>query len=255
LPYQKVKIFYHIQNQLIMKRSAYFLLLTATLFLTSCATVYRPNMTPTPLFTEKGQVAFEGAYSRDGINVSAAAAVAPNFSLMLNGQFNKDAKRGGGTVDNFPANGNYGEFGLGFYQKVEEKFVFETYLGIGRGRMEDQSKIVDNIYKESFQYNKFFLQPNLGLRMSEDFDLIFTPRIAYVTGTYANYDTQLPTDADKSKQNFFSLEPTLTMAYGTKQWKGYFQGGLNWNKDFIAQTSLFNIGAGLKYTFLAKAKK
>jgi hypothetical protein len=238
-----------------MKRSAYFLLLTATLFLTSCATVYRPNMTPTPLFTEKGQVAFEGAYSRDGGNISAAAAVAPNFSLMLNGQFNRNAQRGGGTLDKFPTNGSYGEFGLGFFQKVQEKFIFETYLGIGKGIMKDQTALIDRAYNVSFQYNKFFLQPNLGIRANEDFDLIFTPRVAYVSGEYEFSDPQFPTDADKSKQNFFSLEPTLTMAYGAKQWKGYVQAGLNWNENFIAQTSLFNIGAGLKYTFLAKAKK
>jgi hypothetical protein len=107
----------------------------------------------------------------------------------------------------------------------------------------------------SFQYNKFFLQPNLGIRASEDFDLIFTPRVAYIGGNYEFSDLTPPVNINKSKENFFSLEPTVTLAYGSKQWKGFVQGGVNWNKKFISETSLYNIGAGVKYTFLAKARK
>jgi hypothetical protein len=234
-----------------MKRIVFFCALCAIL-LSSCATVYRPNMTATPLFTEKGQVALEGAYSRDGVNVSAAAAVSPAIAVMATGQFNRNARRN--NLDRQPANGNYGEIGVGYFKKVKNKFIVETYAGFGKGNMTDYAQPVDQVYEEKLDFSKIFVQPNIAYRV-DDFDFIFTPRVAYVIGTYKGRDSDIvgtALDATKKVQ-FFSAEPTLTLAYGSSKFKGYFQGGININKyGFI--TSLYNIGVGIKYNFQLKSK-
>ena len=229
-----------------------------TILLTSCATVYRPNMTTTPLFTEKGQVALEGAYSRDGVNLNAAMAVAPAVAIMVNGQINQNTKRSGGLFDSSPSNGRYGEFGVGYFKKMKDQLIFETYVGAGQGFMNDKSKLVDTEYPESLKYNKFFVQPNLGWRPSPSFDLIFAPRLGYVKGDYQGSSIIVNGINEKAKVDFLTLEPTLTLAFGNKQFKFYMQGGVNYTYNthdandrlkYSTISSLYNLGVGLKYNF------
>ena len=221
----------------------------STLLLGACAKVYKPPTAATPLFTEKNQIALEGSYSRAGINFSAAASVSPQLAVMFNGQYNNGTQKET-IIDKQPASGSYGEFGIGYFKKVNDNFIFETYGGYGLGKLADTYQLIDKVHEESFKYNKVFLQPNLDLKTGP-VDFIFTPRFAYVFGNYTGdliavngvFNPDL-----SQKINFFSAEPTLTIAMGNEKLKGFMQGGMTFNKYSII-TSSYNIGGGIKYKF------
>lgn len=218
--------------------------------LNACAKVYRSNMTPTPLFTQKGQSQVEAAVSRNGVNVSAAAAVSPSIAVMANGQF--VIKNKTSSFDNYPARGSYGELALGYFRPLKNNWVVEGYLGAGFGSLRDTIQPIDASYPERLDYNKLFLQPNIGYR-KEYSAVIFTPRVGYVFGKYRGIDYSIVgEDRDIPKNiSFLSVEPTVTFEFGNKRLWGYTQFGMNFNK-YTTISSLYNIGVGVKYRFSFK---
>ncbi len=245
-----------------MKKIFFISSVFSAILFSSCATVYRPNMTATPLFTEAGQVNLEAAYSRDGINASAAMAVAPSIAVMTNGQFTLGTKRIV-AFDQNPTNGNYGEVALGYFKKVSDVFIFETYTGMGIGKLSDEATIGNSHpLREEFKYNRFFLQPNIGFRINKNFDLAFTPRLAYVSGDYFGSNLfDLFEDGKKAAIKFISFEPTFSLAFGGQNLKGYLQAGINTplsqskTYNYTAIYSIYNMGIGVKYNFSFRTKK
>ena len=227
----------------------------STLLLGACAKVYKPPTAATPLFTEKNQIALEGSFSRAGSNFSAAASLTPQLAIMFNGQYNNGTQKES-VIDKQPASGRYGEFAVGYFKKVNDNFIFETYVGYGLGRLADGYKIIDLVHEESFKYNKVFLQPNFDLRTGM-VDFIFTPRFAYVFGNYTGdlipiNEVVNPDVAQKI--TFFSAEPTLTIAAGNEKVKVFTQVGVNFNKYSVI-SSLYNVGIGAKFKFSTKRDK
>lgn len=198
----------------------------ASLFITSCKSVYQPNAVNTPLFNNAGEV----RASVDAQNVQLAYAVTDHAGVMVNGFRVKENSED----NNINGSGGLVELGFGYYTRVRP-FIFETYVGGGMGSVQFSELRTQNNettrYTFEAQGTRFFIQPSFGLG-SRFFDIALTPR--FVMGKYyrvsTNYSTQDQIDGkfyqvDQPLWTF--IEPAITVRGGYQWIKLQVQFGLS----------------------------
>lgn len=245
-----------------MKKNQIFYLLiviTVVLTITSCSSVYMPNIPATPMFKNQGEGYLAAHINTKGnISANAGIAVTDHIAILANGS---SVDRGLKSDNHFKQRSAEGA--LGYYTKMGKRKlqVLEFYAGYGVGNIRDidqRATIIGYAPVESrlIDYNKIFVQVNYSSTKKSKIKLfgeqrelnygtaIRLSRVGMTNFTINNIET------DK-EENLF-IEPVfftrlqlvkgLQLQYTT----GYFIGVVN-NKYLKSGNSAFTFG--LTYNF------
>jgi len=207
------------------------LLSCITFILGSCAPAYVPNTVNTPMFSNKGDIQVNLNAGISGFDPQLSYAVTDKLGIMLNGSF---ANSTSDSSVNFHKH-QFIEIGTGYYTKIGTSGRFETFGGLGYGKVKAEydndlwqsHADVDNI--------RIFIQPSIGVA-SDVFDGSLSSRFVFIN---------LYKDSNESYGLF--AEPALTGKLGYKYVKAVLQLGLSIplnadNIDFNYQPLLFSVG-------------
>lgn len=193
------------------------LLICATL--TGCSPVYYvPNTQNVPVIKEKGQTnlsfGFNSSESTEGFELQGAYGLTDKIALQLNTDWVK-ASEGSSK-----GSGHLVELGPGYYKKLSEHFVFETYglLGFGSLKYEENNNSFQEI---SAKFIRLGVQPSISFT-SKYFIASLSGRLANlnynsVSGNY--YDV----DYLKANNSYWLIEPALTLQGGFEEVKLFLQ--------------------------------
>lgn len=207
------------------------------IIISSCSPIYVPTSINTPLFEEAGEVQFSGYTGTHQLQARIAYTPVNHIGLMFNTAFNNHR-----YLDWFYNDkSTFFELGIGYYSKLSENFVFETYGGYGKGTMQ-YSDYYDQI--DIYDVQKIFLTPAVGF-VSEYLDVGFSLR-------YLNYTSF--NDSENLNSDF--IEPCMTLKAGVDNIKLISDFGVSLNLGnnikVLNWPIFFNFGAQLS---LFKNKK
>ncbi len=140
----------------------------------------------------------------------------------------------------------YFESGLGYYSKVSDLSRFNIHIGFGRGKSKTTSDVgfSDEYYlTEEGTYNKYFIQPMLGLSYY-NFEIGGSFRFSYVDFFYFKSNGEV---SKNHKSNFF-LEPSTFLNYSWLNFKIQFQLGVSFHRG-TNQFDYSGVYAGLGLIF------
>jgi hypothetical protein len=231
------------------------LVLIATLIIsTSCKVMYIPNSLNVPLFNEKHEFkANVGFY-----DYQLAYSLTKNIGLLANGYVrNYNFLGSSGTSDlNYSTSRNLFEGGIGYFKTLGEGFIYETYIGAGKGKVAynglENGISSGGTYNYSADFQRFFIQPSIGF--SQDIvDVAFSLRVVDLSFNHVktDYTQQMLVDDNINgldQVNFIFIEPAITFRIGYK-W-GKFQTQLVYSNKMNAeplnyQKFCFNIGLSI----------
>lgn len=209
-----------------MKKSQLFLAFvsfTAVFLFPRCGiTLYVPNTVNSPLLGEKGDYRFNAGFVTQApeitVDVQGAYGITNHFGILANTSFmsgNDDYNSEKNShVLLEAAAGAFTPFGM---TDADWKMGrLEIYGGYGVGWAEDN----ENGYQYKGNYNRFFIQPAIGLRQKV-VDFSFSPRMAFIN--YSNYKSTDPNDLVDASLGFTTFEPTATVSLGYKKGRVYLQ--------------------------------
>jgi hypothetical protein len=208
---------------------------------TGCVTLYKPNVTHSPMLTEKGQGHASTSVGITGCslaNIQADYAVNDHVGIMANGMYHyrsnnvfTDTELGTQKLNIL-----YGEAGLGMFDKIgESKSMFmQCYTGGGYGKSEARIDVTYNPYpRVTADFYGFFIQP--GFLFTRRFiDMGVDMRFKYVklynieSIDYQAFDWW-ENNFDVANQldlEFMLFEPSFTFSGGGEHIRGIFQTGL-----------------------------
>ena len=253
-----------------MKRS--LLYLAPLLAIIGCSPVfYSPSSQHIPLLSEENEFTASASYiiaeSTESMALKTAYALSPHWALMGGGSFHFK-----GDADNTAASGHggYVEAGGGYFKRLGEKFVFETYGLVSFGGMNNRfpqsvANHPNTNGKITADLLGFGVQPAFGFK-SRYFDAALSlkmSRIHYmnIQGSLVtqNRDQEIPAsqqDYLSGHRNNFLLEPAITVRAGSEFLKLEFQTGASINlnhSDFPQDGSWVSLGliyrlSGLRQT-------
>ena len=219
-------------------------------FLSACtSSYYMPNVQNVPLHSEKDQVTFNGtigtSFEVESFDLQGSYAFHDEFAAMVNGQYARGGQNNGDRDNS--GNGNMLEAGIGYYNPLSSKLIFETYLGGGTGSVINQ---YGNGARSKVGLRKIFVQPQIGFK-SKYFDMAFSYRFNWLGVGNTDVIGLLPEDeiADFNDvtnlgTNLF-IEPAITMRVGNDPIKLQAQivssrsiRDLNFNQEYV----VFSVG-------------
>lgn len=230
----------------------YFLLLTSIL-VSSCSSIYIPNVPNTPMLTKAGELHASGHISLKGnVSVNSAYALGDHLGVLFGGSLmnsntsKKDFKQ------------NLIEMGTGYFTTfgADNKRILEVYAGYGKGNSDLVFKdrtlngpVVTETQKTSF--DKYFMQVNYSSKDKKNLKL-FKHNFPLNYGTalrvsYANMNNfQLNGVAHQTEDNIF-LEPVFyTRMRLNNIWQLQYTSGSNFglkNRKYLtAGYSVFTLG-------------
>jgi hypothetical protein len=196
-----------------MKKVQIYVLGIVSIYLSSCAPAYVPNVINTPMLSNKGEFQASVHSGTSGVDPQFAYAVTDNIGIMLNGSF----------MNRVDTAEDYGDFhkhqfyevGIGYYKKIGQFGRFETFGGYGFGKI--KTNFDSNLWEWSsdVRTNRYFIQPAIGFSNSF-FDGSFASRIVVV---------DLKQDSYRNTAMF--LEPVITAKLGYKYVKWMVQMGFS----------------------------
>lgn len=243
-----------------------FLLLSMTMMvLTGCKVMYIPNVENVPLLKEKME--FRGNFGLQ--NYQVAFAPTNHLGIMSNAYVRKrdwEPSMGDSSTYKYKysTSNTLVEAGSGYFTKLGEDGIFESYAGGGGGSMffdwttfKNDSQIAHRQFKTN--YTKVFIQPAIGLSMN-NIDFAFSVRwtgIKFSTSDtlrYTNLALENMQINDLSKPFYSFIEPALTLRFGFKYVKFQMQTllSLKTNKDPLfyfpfTQTFTLHINIAKRY--------
>jgi hypothetical protein len=210
-------------------------ILLFTIAFTSCSPEYIPNMVNSPMFTNAGEFQATIATGNSNFDAQTAVAITNHLGIMVNGSYGNETSD---STDNFHKH-SFIEAGLGYYEKIGEKFRYELYGGYGFSEVEGYFKnaFVNEI--SNARYNRFFIQPGIGISTGI-YDGSFSPRFAIVQMNPKGSDFQI------GDYNVF-FEPVITSKIGYKYVKFIAQFGISLplsdqDLNYDYQVFIFNFG-------------
>lgn len=242
-----------------MKR---LLLSIATIpLITACSPVfYSPSSQHIPLLTEENEFSASASYitaaSTESMAVKAAYSISPRWALMAGGSSHF---RGETSPTTSSGGGGYVEAGGGYFTKISQKFVYETYGLLGFGSMDNRfPQSVSNYPNTNGRIKasllSFALQPSIGFK-SRYFEAALSTRTSLINyGNIRghlitqNVDQQSPSSQQEylaDRRNNFLLEPALTLRGGLGSLKLELQTGVSVNlsnPDFPQDASWVSLG-------------
>lgn len=225
-----------------------------TLVVYSCAPAYIPNAVNTPMLKNKGDLKIGGSLGTSGADLNSAYALTNNIGIMINGSVKNGESEvtiGNGETKVTKQDHSIVEFGLGSFRSFSNGFTTDIFAGIGYGNVETTDKfgLHDGILKGD--YNKFFIQPSLGV-VAKYIEGAVSVRFSGVKMDLTPYGFKDKTDVEylykKNKELVWFYEPTLTARFGSEKIKGVFQVGYSARiKDsdihyFDHEPFIFNMG-------------
>jgi hypothetical protein len=250
------------------------IILFPAVLLSSCSHYYYvANIQNVPLFKEKNEFRFSGAYAFGSESscgeIQTAYSLTNNIGIMADYMHAK----GGVIADKDYGKGNYYDGAIGYYKPIGEYGVFEIYGGLGGGsqhheyssfRYDDITGTYHDFYdgKSDLSFINIFMQPSLGATFNF-IDVAFSTRACRVSFTkiekniYGNtnlYD-EINTLSDNSH---WYLEPAITFRAGWKyikiQLQASYVGYLNRSKLYYFGEE-YHFSAGLYVTLAKRLKK
>lgn len=215
---------------------------------------YTPNTQNVPLISEKGEVDLSLAGNGNQVEFQGAYGFSDNIAFKANvGLFvPPDLENGNG------GSGRFLELGAGYYKKIGDKIVFESYGLLGFGNFENHfptavNGVMGRGKDISANIFRLGLQPNIGYK-SDHFTIAASSRI--VSLNYTGIEGDLSVDGvnqdtylSENKSNLL-IEPALTIKGGLERVKAQIQMGYSanlTNSDF-RQDKVF-LTAGLNFNF------
>ena len=205
---------------------------------------YSPSSQHIPLLTEKNEFRASASYitaeSTESMAVKAAYAVSPRWALMGGGSSHF---RGETSPTTSSGGGGYVEAGGGYFTKVSQKFVYETYGLLGFGSMDNRfPQSVANYPNTNGRIKanvlSLALQPSIGFK-SRYFEAALSTRTSLINYgkvrgdlVTQNVDQQSPSSQQEylaERRNNFLLEPALTLRGGLQFLKLELQTGVSVN--------------------------
>jgi hypothetical protein len=202
--------------------------------------IYVPNTVNEPLLKEKHE--FKGSVSPS--NFQTAFALTNNIAVMANGQYVYDFLDGGDdegsdVIVDSDTRGGVIEGAIGYFKPLDPKkrMVFDVYAGYGKGSFktladayESSTNRVVNDYLLRTYFNKYFIQPGIGLS-HPIIEAAFTSRFSLIkfNNLYAG-PKAFETDTSR-RANYMSIgnkvlpfyEPAFTFRVGYKYVKFQMQ--------------------------------
>lgn len=241
------------------KITPHSILFLTVLLLSSCSSIYMPNVPATPMFREAGEIYVGGHFNAKG-NVSGnlGVAVTENIAIIANGS---TVNTGGSSNDYFRQ--WLAEGGVGYYTNLgkDKRQVFETYVGYGVGNTKDFKQRAsvygyELIEAREMNFDKIFLQVNYSSTRKKKIN-IFGDKKELNYGTAIRLsrigmkDFIIDNVPLANEENFF-IEPLfftrMQLVNGLQvQYTNGFNIGLNTNEYLKAGNSVFTLG--LVYTF------
>lgn len=235
------------------------LILVSAILVSSCSSIYMPNVPATPMFKSAGEVYLGGHFNAKG-NVSAniGAAVSDHIAIIANGS----------TVNTGSNNNDFyrqwlTEGGIGYFTTLgkEGRQVFEVYAGYGVGNSKDFEQRAsiygyELVEAREMNFDKIFLQVNYSSTRKKKIN-IFGDKKELNYGTAIRLsrvgmkEFWINDVAAPMEENFF-IEPLfytrMQLVNGLQlQYTNGFNIGLNNNEYLKAGNSVFTLG--LVYTF------
>jgi hypothetical protein len=180
-------------------------------FLAGCShSYYAPNAQQVPLFTEKHQVQITGYAGGGDIiksnDLHVAASLTDHFAITGSGNWISSTNDVNSSNQMY---GRYGEFALGYFQKIDRLGVFEIYGGTGSSF---QHHDYDSAQTSDLRYTKYFIQPVIGLKKAH-FEGGISFRISYVNFTDI-INSSYTHDGMPIKTGYTFFEPAVTIRTG-----------------------------------------
>ncbi len=196
------------------------------LLFTSCSTLYTPNTRNAPLFREQGEAQLSGYLTSGGIEGQVAYALTDHIAAIGSYVYgsSKEAK--------YTYKNSYGEIGIGFFDRSRSaRYEIIGGYGFGQSTSYDQYYFfgVNNTVEATGKMQRIFIQPSIGTN-NRDFNLIFTPRLSYVSynefSTSASVPPPLTNTVNPNEKAQIFLEPAVTTKFRLKgNLHGIFQLG------------------------------
>lgn len=170
-----------------------------------------PNV---PLMSEGDELQVGMSVGTTGYGAQLAYSPYYHWALMGSGS-SYSISSGGSFSTNVIYRYLYGEFGTGYYTRLNKFWRAEVLAGYGGGN-------TGNPANHRSLYNKIFLQPSIGIS-GPWVDAAFTPRFSYVR----HFMERINGGKTKVDENVLFFEPSVTVRVGYEQLKFQLQGGLS----------------------------
>lgn len=202
------------------------------LFIASCSTPsFLPQTHNAPLFTDKNQLHVNPSLSLRTFDLQVAYSPTNYLGVITNLQVSSRY--------------NMAEIGVGAFQTYGNKLVTEFYLGYGNGRIKTDQKIKNDFLGYDYVYynveinaNKYFFQPNIGIKFNDKINLSFSTRLTYWDYSHYYYYTEKwqydsgsywlagKDTVDSKNCSAITIEPALSFRVGGDHTKFMIQTGL-----------------------------
>lgn len=238
-----------------MKFKSLFIPVFLISFLSSCSWIYYvPNKQNVTLFKQKNEfeanLALATGEQYAGLEMQAAYSITNHIAIQGN-YFSWFA------IDN--SFGFIAEAAPGYFTSLGDKFVFETYAGIGRGHsfyplgeiIPSETNVLE------VQFDRYFIQPGIGFT-TNNFDIAFSTRFCVVDYfgkkpyAWTANDDFTEISAEQLNQ-FYTLDPALTIRLGFRNVKFQFQTLYVYSIESKFENGIFydrwNINLGIQLSF------
>lgn len=183
-------------------------LVVISLFFQACAPVYFPNRVNAPMINKAGDFNIEATMGATGFDAQTAFSPVNKLGVMANFS----------TYNGSDHYHSFFEGGLGYYEPLGTKGLFEIYGGYGFGNSKTTTEGIFGTTNKG-NYYRYFLQPSIGLVATADEESslsgssYFTPRVCLV-------------DFGKSNQGVF-VEPVVGTRIGWRNIQANIQMGFS----------------------------
>ena len=214
--------------------------LISAVLLTGCVTLYKPNITHSPMLTEKGQGHVSTAIGVTGCglaNIQADYAISKHVGIMANGMYHYrsnnvylDTLLGTEKLNIF-----CGEAGFGVFDKIGNSnlLFMNCYAGGGYGKSEAKIDPGSNPPRINAEFYDFFIQPGF-IFTKRYIDMAVDMRFKYVKMYNIESFNYMAFDwwennvnlLSQPKLDFVLFEPSFTFSGGGEHLRGVLQAGL-----------------------------
>lgn len=244
---------------LVMKKSSFLCFVFFVFLLSSCNSIYMPNVPATPMFTEKGQAYVSGHISLKGnISGNAGIALSDHVAVIASGS----------SIDNGEYSNRYfrqwlTEGAVGYFTKIGKRKnqILEIYGGYGFGKTNDleQRSSIEGfqvVGTKELNFTKQFVQVNYSSTKIGKINLFgLSQPIHYGTAirlSRVSTNNFMINNVEQNHEENLFVEPVFFT--GMPLFKGFqiqyatgFNFGLIKNKNLKAGNSIFTLGVSYNF--------
>lgn len=224
-----------------MKRFIFILLIAS-----SCAPVYVPNLRNSPVFTKAGEVQVSGSIGR---SYEAQAGVAVTNHIGITGGFSYVNNTSVEDTDDYLKH-RFLEGGVGYFEN-SGKLCYEIYAGYGQGEGSsyDSYKYFTDTELATGKYQRFYIQPAIGMNKHRIFNWSAMLRFSFVD--FTSFDNGIIVETDNQDPVLF-IEPGFMgrVNFGSSKMFMTFQAGVSFPQRetyFDHEPISAGVGLGLRF--------